>query len=254
MALEIPYWAWHEQIDAVREQLRAEADSRAFVWPLLRDHLHLCHAIVGQTKFTITAILLLVDAFPTFAEAPRRIYMSATISDDTDIIRTFDADPKAIPKALKSRSLAGISERMILIPSLMPFRFDARDAVEKLAKWTAMKCTAGAVILVPSDKSAASWGEAGTVAKGSSEVERLVADLQAGTMFGPAVFSNRYDGIDLPGDSCRLLVMDGLPIGTSDYERFRANTLYGGKRLRGCWRSESNKGSVVVREERATIV
>ena len=205
MTLEIPYWAWHEQIDAVREQLRAEAHSRAFVWPLLRDHLHLCHAIVGQTKFTITAILPLVNAFPTFSEAPRRIYMSATISDDTDIIRTFDADPKAIPKALKSRSLAGISERMILIPSLMPFRFDAREAVEKLAKWTATKRNAGAVILVPSDKSAAgSWGEVGTVAKGSSEVEQLVADLQTGTTFGPAVFSNRYDGIDLPGNSCRL--------------------------------------------------
>ena len=229
MTLEIPYWAWHEQIDAVREQLRAEAHSRAFVWPLLRDHLHLCHAIVGQTKFTITAILPLVNAFPTFSEAPRRIYMSATISDDTDIIRTFDADPKAIPKALKSRSLAGISERMILIPSLMPFRFDAREAVEKLAKWTATKRNAGAVILVPSDKSAAgSWGEVGTVAKGSSEVEQLVADLQTGTTFGPAVFSNRYDGIDLPGNSCRLLVMDGLPMGTSDYERFRASTLYGG--------------------------
>ena len=228
MTLEIPYWAWHEQIDAVREQLRAEADSWALVWPLLRDHLHLCHAIVGKRKFTVTAILPLVNAFPTFAEAPRRIYMSATISDDTDIIRTFDADPKAIPKALKSRSLAGISERMILIPNLMPFEFNAREAVKKLAEWTATKCCAGAVILVPSDKSAASWGDAGTVAKGSSEVERIVADLQTGTTFGPAVFSNRYDGIDLPGDSCRLLVMDGLPIGTSDYERFRASALYGG--------------------------
>ncbi len=69
MALEIPYRAWHEQIDAVREQLRAEADSRPFVWPLLRDHLHLCHAILGQRQFTVTAILPLVNAFPTFTEA-----------------------------------------------------------------------------------------------------------------------------------------------------------------------------------------
>ena len=50
-----------------------------------------------------------VSAFPTFAEAPRRIYMSATISDDSEIIRTFDVDPVSIPHALTSRSLAGVS-------------------------------------------------------------------------------------------------------------------------------------------------
>ena len=228
MILEVPYRAWHEQIDAVREQLRTVADSRPFVWPLLRDSLHLCHAIVGRAKFTITAILPLVNAFPTFVEAGRRIYMSATISDDTDIIRTFDADPKAIERALTSRSLAGVSERMILIPSLMPFGFKVRESVEKLAQWTTAKRKGGAVILAPSDKTAATWHKTGKVAKGSSEVERLVVELQSGATLGPVVFANRYDGIDLPGHSCRLLVMDGLPIGTSDYERYRASALYGG--------------------------
>ena len=145
MTLEVPYWAWHARIDAVREQLRTEADSHAFVWPLLRDRLHLCHALISRASFNITAILPLVNAFPTFAEAPRRIYMSATISDDSDVIRTFDADPAAIPRALTSRSLAGIGERMILIPNLMSFKFDAREAVAKLAAWTAETCGVGAL-------------------------------------------------------------------------------------------------------------
>lgn len=42
------------------------------------------------------------------------------------------------------------------------------------------------------------------------------------------MLANRYDGIDLPGDSCRLLVIEGLPAGTTDYELMRAATLYGG--------------------------
>ncbi len=225
--LEVPYWAWHQQLDTVREQLRSDTEEYGLVWPLLRDQLHLCHALVSRNSFTITPVLPLVSAFPTFFEAPRRIYMSATIADDSEIIRTFDADPKSVEQALKSRSLAGVSERMILIPDLMPFSVDIKDCVERLVSWTA-KQNLGAVILVPSDKAAAQWASVASVAKGSKEVEDLVTALQERKTFGPAVFANRYDGIDLPGDSCRLLVMNSLPAGTSDYELFRASALYGG--------------------------
>jgi replicative superfamily II helicase len=226
--IEVPYWAWHEQLDAVREQLRTDAEKYPFGWPLLRDNLHMCHAIVSRSKFTITSVLPFVSAFPTFAEAPRRIYMSATIADDSEIVRTFDADPTLVDNALVSRSLAGISERMILIPDLMPFNFNVRDAINKLLAWTTEKEKLGAVVLVPSNDAAEGWTTVAAFAKGSEEVEEQVQALQARTTNGPVVFASRYDGIDLPGDSCRLLVMEGLPAGTSDYELLRAATLYGG--------------------------
>ena len=227
--IEVPYWAWHEQLDVVRDQLRADADAdkHLFSWPLLRDNLHLCHALISPSAFTITSALPLVHSFPTFADAPRRIYMSATIADDSEIVRTFDADPQLVDNALTSRSLAGVSERMILIPDLMPFKFEVIKATKKLLKWTAEK-NLGAVVLAPSNRAADNWKDAATFADGSAEVEAQVASLQARTSNGPVVFANRYDGIDLPGDSCRLLVMEGLPAGTSDYELLRAATLYGG--------------------------
>jgi replicative superfamily II helicase len=137
--LEVPYWAWHEQIDTVREQIKSDADKYALIWPLLRDQLHLCHALISRNAFTVTPILPLVNTFPTFFDASRRIYMSATIADDSDIVRTFDAAPEAVQKPLTSRSLAGVSERMILIPDLMPFKFDVPDAIKKLVEWTSKK-------------------------------------------------------------------------------------------------------------------
>ncbi len=227
--LEVPYWAWREQLGTVREQLRSDADNKyALVWPLLRDHLHLCHALISRGAFTLTPILPLVHAFPTFFDAKRRIYMSATIADDSDLVRTFDADQKLVQNSITSRSLAGVSERMILMPDLMPFQFDIRDAVEKLVKWVSEKNNLGAIILVPSDEAAVQWEKVAITAKGSNAAEKLVMDLQERKTSGPAVFANRYDGIDLPGDSCRLLVMNGLPAGTSSYELFRASALYGG--------------------------
>jgi len=226
--IEVPYWAWHEQLDAVREQLRGDAEKHALVWPLLRDNLHLCHALISRNAFTITPVLPLVSAFPTFDDAPRRIYMSATIADDSEIVRTFDADPQLVEKALTSRSLAGVSERLLLIPDLMPFKFNVRDTINKLLQWTTTKKNFGAVVLVSSSAAAEKWKEVATLADDSAEVEALVEQLQARDTNGPVVFANRYDGIDLPGDACRLLVMEGLPAGTSDYELLRAATLYGG--------------------------
>lgn len=228
--LEVPYWAWREQLDVVREQLKSDMDKYVLVWPLLRDHLHLCHALVSRNKFTITPILPLVNVFPTFSEAPRRIYMSATIADDSEIIRTFDSDLESVKTALTSRSLAGVSERMILVPHLMPFKFDVQAAIEKLVSWTVEK-NLGTVILTPSNRAAEKWAEVATLPADSRDVEKLVSELQKRTTSGPVVFANRYDGIDLPGDSCRLLVMDGLPTGTSDYELFRASALYGGSSI-----------------------
>jgi len=230
--VEVPYWAWQEKIEAVRELLRLNADEIGpFVWPLLRDNLHLCHALISRNGITITPVLPMVSAFPSFVESSRRIYMSATIADDSEIVRTFDADPQMVINALTSRSLAGISERMILIPELMPFDFDVRKASESLLSWTSEQNNLGSIVLVPSDKSASRWEDIATIAEGSEEVQKLVDELQNRERNGPIVFANRYDGIDLPGDSCRLLVMDGLPSGTSDFELYKASILYGGESI-----------------------
>lgn len=75
------------------------------------------------------------------------------------------------------------------------------------------------------------WADIATLPSSSKDVEEVVGQLQSGQFFGPAVFASRYDGIDLPGTSCRLLVMEGLPTGTSDYELYRASALYGGSTI-----------------------
>jgi hypothetical protein len=56
---------------------------------------------------------------PTFEDCTRRLYMSATIADDSEIVRAFDASTAAIGKPITSTPLAGVGERMILIPELM---------------------------------------------------------------------------------------------------------------------------------------
>ncbi|HEY5960016.1 MAG TPA: DEAD/DEAH box helicase, partial [Polyangiaceae bacterium] len=224
--LEVPYWAWHQLLDAVRAEFVADGEKYALVWPLLRDNLHLCHALISKSAFTVTSILPLIDMFPTFSEARRRVYVSATIPDDSEIIRTFGMSVEATTTSLSSRSLAGIGERMILIPSLMPFKANDLEIAKEIIRLAATSKHAP-VILTPSGEDGSKWEDTCDVAEGTEQVNAAISRLRDGTWSRAVALVNRYDGIDLAHDACRVLVMDGLPRGASTYEVFRANSLYG---------------------------
>ncbi|MBK1871598.1 DEAD/DEAH box helicase family protein [Marinobacter sp. 1-3A] len=229
--LEVPHWAWHQHLDTVRELLTQAGMSEQFAWRLVRDSLEMCQAFISRNRFTITPVLPLTNLFPTFSSAPRRIYMSATIADDSELIRTFGASKSAVESPLRSRSLAGVSERMILIPSLMDYAPDAAAISRKLLSICVDQKRTGAIVITPSNHAATKWTDVAYKPSSTSEVNEIVGKLQKRELLGPVVFANRYDGIDLPGDSCRLLIMDGLPKGTSDYELHRAVVLQGGESL-----------------------
>ena len=61
----------------------------------------------------------------------------------------------------------------------------------------------------------------------ASSHQHLMAEAPEGKIYGPLVLANRYDGIDLVGNACRLLVMDDLPQGTTNYDVFRMNAVAG---------------------------
>ena len=46
------------------------------------------------------------------------------------------------------------------------------------------------------------------------------------------VLVNKYDGVDLPDDACRILVIDGLPNMRSEYDAYEQNVNPKSKRLR----------------------
>ncbi|MBD1891754.1 DEAD/DEAH box helicase [Coleofasciculus sp. FACHB-SPT9] len=230
--LEVPYWSWQAKSTEIREFLRRKSESYQFVWSFIRDNFDYCHCLISRKAFVITPISPLVDMIPTFADCPRRVFMSATISDDSAIVRTFDANPDSIAKPITSNSLAGVSERMILAPELMPFSSDdVPQMLRELAKEMANQQKVGTVILVPSNASAKLWEDVAIFSDSTEKVAAHVKELQEGKSHGPFVFANRYDGIDLPGSACRLLILSELPIGSSEYDQYRANTFIGGSEL-----------------------
>jgi tetratricopeptide (TPR) repeat protein len=222
--LEVPYWKWTDLAGRVTEIIRPLG---RIEWPLIRDEFDKCHCLVGSHSISIVPIFPMADKLPSFARAPRRVFMSATISDDSVLTATFGLSPEVTDRAIQSDSVANVGERMILIPGFNSERLPderVRDCVRELVSDLPGR-RMGAVVITPSKEAAEDWTDVAELPDTPDKVEAVMNALQAGESFGPIVLANRYDGIDLPHDTCRLLVLDGKPQGRSAYENYRASIL-----------------------------
>src|SRR5690606_3058062 len=130
----------------------------------------------GHDVITITPFHPLVDRVPAFAECKRRIFMSATLADDSSVVRSFGIGAKAVSQPIAPPSLAGVGERMILVPALTQFPADRIvPGVKEIVREFGPKT--GVVILTPSEAFARAWEDVADVAIGNEDVTEAVRCL-----------------------------------------------------------------------------
>lgn len=231
----IPFWAWADKRHEVLRILRPhrEEPNFKFEWPLLAEVLHLCTATATSTAIEIRPSCPPIDRIPSFVRARRRVYLTATLADDSALVTDFDADPKLVAKPITPGSAADLGERMILAPVALNPDLDD-EAVRVLARQFADGDQDGdgvaetepvnVVVLVPSERAAAAWTRHAHHIWRVGDLETGVKELQAGHV-GLVVLVNKYDGVNLPADACRLLVLDGIPRPLDSVERREAVAL-----------------------------
>lgn len=221
--LEVPYWRWYDMIPQVADIVK---DVDPLTWPLIRDDLHNCYCLIGPRSVSIVPILPPVDLLRAFQNARRRVFMSATLTDDSVLAATFGLSREVVQRPIATTSLASVGERMILVPG---FREGLdEDAVRARVRQLTQDVSArhlGAVVLTPSNDARQGWADIARVPDTSEAVAEAITVMKVGTDRTPIALANRYDGMDLAGDTCRLLVVDGKPQGRSDYETYRASAL-----------------------------
>lgn len=225
----VPFWAWQQKVPEVEAALHESRDDNEikFNWPLIRNHLQQCRCVVGAGQIEISPRCLPVEMVPSFVQASHRVFMSATFSDDSVLVTHFDANPKEIETAIAPRNANDIGDRMILVPQELDPSVSDDDIKAALA---ARAKTINVVVIVPSHYRAKYWDDVADLTLTADNLRDGVDALKKGHV-GLTVLVNKYDGIDLPNDACRILVLDGLPHARRGIDAIELGQLLYGTRL-----------------------
>ncbi len=207
--LRVPFWAWADksaEVGRVLHDHRSDDDLK-FTAPFVITILPICQAVFTKDALEIKPPCPPTSWIESFATAKRRVYLTATLADDSVLVTHFDANPASVQQPITPSSAADLGDRMILAPrEINP---DLRDdtirvAVRELAN------SVNTVVLVPSHRRSADWANMADIVTAGEGIADAVEKLQSGHV-GLVVLVNKYDGIDLPDEACRVLVIDGLP-------------------------------------------
>jgi replicative superfamily II helicase len=218
--LPIPYWNWIDKSEEVLQILSnyREELSIMFSWPFIKDSIKNCQAFISGQNIEITPIHIPIEKFSSFDRASQRILMSATTQDDSFFIKGLGFDSKAIKNPLDNPSQIWSGEKMLIIPSLVDDSLDRDKMVNTLAKPSDKNY--GVVSLVSSFTKSKTYEHLKSIVPKSNEISAAVDHLKKSKFKQTVVFANRYDGIDLPDETCRILVLDGRPFFYSLSDRY----------------------------------
>lgn len=134
----------------------------------------------------------------------RRVYLSATLEFETDFVRGFG---RRIAHPIEPDNDAGNGERLILLSSRFESKIEKRTLADEVLKKHKV------LISVPSYPKATPWKSVGV----PPNREAFSKELQAfrAAHVGAFILVSRIDGIDLPQDACRVMIIDGAPSGAS---------------------------------------
>jgi hypothetical protein len=219
--LAVPYWAWKDKATEATRIIGdfADHDSVKFVWPLIKDRIADCLCVVSGTKLEITPYLAPLDDFGSYWNAETRVFMSATVTDDSFLVKGLQLAPETISRPLTYPNETWSGEKLILIPSLTDDSLDRSAIVNDFGRKSHRR-SYGVVALCPSFKGSKDWEVCGAKIARKEDIDDVIRALKSGVRDETVVFVNRYDGIDLPDDACRILIFDSLPFGEGLVEQY----------------------------------
>lgn len=210
----IPPFEVQKQLEELRRILHtarfSDITETTFAWEHLKDRVDLCCILISGSEITITPPFVPVLTLPYFREGVRRIYLSATLAAPDAFARTFGHAPDSI---IAPSTTAGECERLIIISSRLKHETDDIESTKRIIKGHK------ALIIVPTYPRSNKWSDF-AVPPPREKVSEAVKIFKADSGKPKLLLAARYDGVDLPGDTCRVLVIDDLPMGIGPLERF----------------------------------
>ena len=212
-----------------------------FAWRAIRQNLDACIVLASNEGLTIRPLVPPTHSHPQFASSTQRLYLSATLGDPADLRRAYGVGN--ITHLRSSQEQTG--RRFIFAPST--YASDDDTAAVVAAFWDELE-PKRALMITPSEQAAVSaFLEISN--KASATTQRMRASdvtdsLDPFTTSSGTILTapSRYDGIDLPHDACRLMLLAGSPSAVGELERHLRDRWAAGPVLRARERTRFVQG------------
>lgn len=216
----VPYWAWNQQrqnvLNILTQLLRNEDPAVFYSWGLIGNELNQCECYVSADYIEITPLKLPIQQIPSFYNAEHRYFLSATFSDDTELLKELGVEREAIENPIKPENKGDVGERLIITPKRYHLDLDDTLMRKFIAEYAKEH---NVVIIVPNTEKTKLWKDYNpeivtkdNIASATNKLKSSIGNLM--------VFVARYDGIDLAGDACRILVLDGKPTAHTQRDKY----------------------------------
>lgn len=188
-----------------------------FSFSVLDGHLSACLIYVKWQKVLIRPFIPPTFENSLFMGARQRIYLSATLGQSGELERAFGRQKIDRLPAPASAATPRAGRRFFVFPTQVK-GINPEELTRKL-----IEKSGRAIVLTPSEYGVKVARKHlvpdGWSVFGRKEVEASF-DKFADTESAVSILANRYDGIDLPAEACRNVVLFGYPRATHPQEEF----------------------------------
>lgn len=221
---KVPSGSFYRNIPELRQILDSRIPNPEsdlyFPWTVVRKGLHACHVYISWDQILIRPYIPPTLTHQPFANANQRVYMSATLGSGGELERITGVEKISRIQTPKIYLSHGIGRRLFLFP-------DFANEPTQYESWIAQKVAASrrTLVLCPTNAQAKTvrkilnlWSPKTKVLEKSNIEESMNSFTDSEDV--ALVLANRYDGIDLPDEQCRQLLIYGLPSRTNLQEAF----------------------------------
>lgn len=217
---------WKTLEERIRNAIEAspyvEDKEAKYVWPTIRDRLGYCGVLIGPSGIEIRPYHPPTTLNKWYASAKQRIYLSATLGTMDDLQRRVGGRQIVALATESPLEAASTGERLfVLNPSSEESLGSntlawALDQSVKAGGKTAWLCSSHA----EADSLQTKLAAAGLTVFRLKPSDDSMFDSWTQAPSGHLIAAGRYDGLDLAGDLCKLVVITSVPQASSEFERF----------------------------------
>lgn len=221
----LPPPAVSERSELLLEALDEHAsfpDRNYFATSVLRGAIGRCLVFVSWREVLIRPLIPPTRAQEAFAHAKQRVYLSATLGSGGELERAFGVTRVERVPVSPAWQRHGAGRRLFLMPGAAGGDV---DAVTRAVAMTVPRM----VVIAPSTAAVREAADQVVPADAIRLGPEAIATGDLAAFLDPSraalILANRYNGLDLPNNACRLIVLSGLPTASHAQDRFLWDTL-----------------------------